>query len=353
MRRVLALVGAVALVVGALWIHGDLEGGSDGTKQTGGGGTPTMLCASELGAVCDALERSGDVDVVVEPAGSSAARLATLADDQTGDPGFDGWLTLSPEVDVVRDSRSRSQLAPLLGRAAGPIARSPLVLAIWKDRAAVLRKQCGGDIGWKCVGDAAGRSWASIGGEVAWGDVKPGHESPEITAAGLDIIGQAASQYFGRTDLSIDDFEDDAFLDWFTRLERAVRPGAGATAFEQMLAAGRAAFDVVATTQAQAGPLLARASADRRNDVNLLYPAPVATADVVYAPVVGSDRGGDAQDVVLGDTGKDALARAGWHVSGRSLAPGVPDRPPLPARSNLPDAGSLQALFETWREVVG
>ncbi len=351
MRRLLALAGAAALVVGALWIHGDLDSESGGSDH--GGGTPRLLCASELGSACDTLERSGDVDVVVEPAGTSASRLATLADDRAGEPGFDGWLTLAPEADIVRDSRSRAQLAPLVGPPAGPIARSPLLLAVWNDRATVLRKQCGGEIGWKCLGDVAGKAWSSIGGKDEWGDVKPGHESPETTATGLDVIGQAAAGYFGRTDLSTDDYDDGAFLDWFTNLENAVRPGAGATAFEQMLAAGRAAFDVVATTQAQAGPLLARASADRRNDVDLLYPAPVATADVVFAPVVGSGLAGDAQDVVVGDTGREALAAAGWRVDGEARAPGVPDRPPLPPRSNLPSAGSLQALLETWREVTG
>jgi hypothetical protein len=113
--------------------------------------------------------------------------------------------------------------------------------------------------------------------------------------------------------------------------------------------AGPAAFDVVATTEAEAGPKLAGASRDRRDAVTLLYPSPVATADVVFASVAGRDT--DLGDTVTGDDGRGALARAGYRVDDEDRAPGVRDRPALPKRSNLPPAGSLVALLQTWQAV--
>ena len=110
--------------------------------------------------------------------------------------------------------------------------------------------------------------------------------------------------------------------------------------------------DMVGTFEAVAGPELANATRDGRDRVRLLYPAPVATADVVYVPVVGADGADDLADLLTGDDGRSALAKDGWRVDGEPRARGVPATPPLPARENVPGSGSLQALLETWREVT-
>jgi hypothetical protein len=349
-KRLLAIVVAVALVGGAVLIRGAIDdGGGDGSSS--GDGNQRLLCSTEVAAACDELSRETGIEVDVAPAGDTVAQLSTLTDGDAASLGYDGWLTLERDAAIVRDARSRAQLSPVLETPSDPIGRSPLVLAAWKERAAVLAPTCGGTLTWKCLGDVAGTRWSSLGGEPGWGDVKPGHADPQTTAEGLAIIGQAASQYFGRVDLSLDDYDDDAFLEWFTQLERAVPAGiAGEAPFERMLTAGPAAFDVVATTEAEAGPLLAGAARDRRDAVTLLYPAPVATADVVYAPIAGGDS--DVADTVTGDDGRAALAHAGFRVDGEDRAPGVPDRPALPQRSNLPSPGSLEALLQTWREVT-
>jgi hypothetical protein len=347
MRRVLALVVSAGLVVGALWIHGDLDTATTGSD--GGGATPRLLCAEELGAVCAALENAG-VEIDVQPPSAVVAQLSSLSDDDARHPTFDGWLSPSPSPEIVREARARNQAAPLVGKP-DRIASSPLVLAIRKERQAVLARRCG-TVDWKCIGENAGRQWSDIGGQAAWGTLKPGHLNPEMNAVGLDIIGQAAAEYFGKSDLSTDDYDDEGFFEWFTRLERAVRPSFGATPLEQMLASA-AAFDMVGATEAEAGPTLARASRDRRDDIAVTYPAPVARVDVVFVPAIASDRAGDLRDIVTGSDGREALARNGWRVPGESPARGVPSKPPLPDQTNLPGPGSLEALLETWREVTG
>ncbi len=353
-KRLLALVVAVALIGLAVVLRPVVFGDDDDGGSAGDDGRPPrLLCVTELEAVCEALADEHDVDVQVEQAGVSVDRIASLPDAQLRDLGFDGWLTLSRDAEIASQRRERNTFAPALGTPSEPIGRSPLVIGIWRDRAEALRSVCTGELTWRCIGDVAGREWVDAGGDPAWGRVKPAHANPETTGEGLLVIGQAATNFYdGRTDLSIDDYADDAFLGWFSQLEDNARIEPESP-FEQMLVGGAALYDMVGTLEAQAGPELARASRDRRDQVRLLYPAPVATADVVYAPAVDADGADELADLLTGDDGRSALARAGWRVDGESRAPGVPDTPPLPAGDNLPGAGSLQALLDTWREVTG
>jgi hypothetical protein len=99
----------------------------------------------------------------------------------------------------------------------------------------------------------------------------------------------------------------------------------------------------VGTTEAEAAPVLASSAV--RDRVVLLYPSPVATADVVLASA-GGDTARRLRDVAAGDTVRKALFDAGWRVEGRP-APGTV----LPPTSNLPSPGFLDALRSRAEEV--
>lgn len=111
MRSVLALVLAVAMIAGALVIRGG-RGGDAGLL--GGDDTLSVVCASELEAACRAL--GDDVEVVVEPAGVTAASLS--AADATVDA--DAWLTLAPWPEIVAGNRQRAGLDTLSDTAPTP-----------------------------------------------------------------------------------------------------------------------------------------------------------------------------------------------------------------------------------------
>jgi hypothetical protein len=148
--------------------------------------------------------------------------------------------------------------------------------------------------------------------------------------------------------LSRDDFDQDDFFAWFQQLERPFERDANP--FHTMLTGGPAFFDVVPTIEATAGPELAAAAPDNQRRVRLLYPEPVATADIVFVPFIG---GNDSLfDVVVSDDGRAALAHGGFRVEGEDSIAGIPNDPPLPTKSNLPDGGVLEALLQTWREVT-
>jgi hypothetical protein len=341
-----AALVAVLLVVVAVWIRGliDDNGGGDG-------GTVRLLCTTELEAACTELADDADVSVTVEPVGATAQSLVALPDEQR--PDFDAWLTPGPWSQMVDVQRRVNGRRPLFEPPSDPIGRSPLVLVARADRAPVLEATpaCNNAVDWKCIGAVAGSSWSELPrGQAAWGTVKPAYGDPSASAVALLVLSQATSEFLGTADYSRAELESDEYLDWLSGIERAV-PATPADPFLEMLQQlPTATYDVVGTTEAEAGPALALAAPDRREQLTLLYPEPVVTSDVVLAAVGG--RGDTVGDLAGDDELAAALARTGWRVPGHSAARGVRDTPALPRGSGLPpDPGALVALQETWQGV--
>lgn len=347
-KRFLALLAAAAMVFAAFGVRELLDGGTADQPAS----RPNVLCSAELAAICADLDEQGLIHAHVEQGDLVAELSAPEAPEVARQAGYDAWLATSTDAAIVRDAAVRAQREAPITEPGPVLGRSPLLLAAWKDRADVLARRCGAPVDWQCLGDVGGASWAELGGDGAWGTVKPGHADPALHGLGLLEIGQAATSYYDRVGLSRDNYEADGFLDWFGRLERAVRPTSSGTPLEAMLLTGAAAYDVVGTTEAEAVRALRTASPERRDHVALIYPARVATADLVLAPIRGAPNHERAAEIVAGDAGRAALARAGWRVPGQDRAPGVPTSPALPVATNLPDPGSLEALLATWQEVT-
>ncbi len=329
--RVLAVLAAVAMVAGAIVVRGNVD--KDGDGGTTSSTTLRIVCATELAAVCEAL--GSQVGTTVEDASTTADRLTTVGNGQ--EAPLDGWLVTAPWPEIVDGARTRDGREPLLD-AGDVLARSPVVLAVSAARNKVLAAKCNGEVGWKCVGDTAGAPWQDLpNGRPEWGPVKVGHP-PATTAGGLTIAAAATVGYFdGSTDLSATELADRGFQNWLRRLESGPRiPGSPLLT----MLSRPSAFDVVGALEAEAGPAIAAASAT--NPV-LLYPSPVATADVVLATV---DRGAGRRvaELLAGTTARRALAAAGWRVGGVPPAAGLRTSVKLPATSNLPEPDVLDAL---------
>jgi hypothetical protein len=353
-RRVGAALAAVGLVLVALAVKGEWPFGGGGSS--GGGGSVRLLCTTELEAACTQLaEHDGDVSVTVEPAGTTAQSLVALPDNQR--PNFDAWLAPSPWSQMVDVQRRGKR--PLFAKPSDPIGRSPLVVAVRADRKPVLdaTPPCNNAIDWKCIGAVAGRPWTDLpGGQPAWGTVKPGYGDPTVNATSLLVLSQASSEFLDNSDYSRSDLQDNNdYLDWLAGLERAVpklAPSAAGPFAEMLQALPTATYDMVGTTEADAGPALAAAAPERRQQLTLLYPEPVVTADVVVAAVAASPNRDGADGLGGNSELAAALARTGWRVPGQPAARGVRDTPALPRGSGLPtDPGSLVALQETWQGV--
>jgi hypothetical protein len=255
---------------------------------------------------------------------------------------------------MVDSTRARSQLRPVFESEITTLARSPLVIAALSDREQVLSDgPCGETVAWPCLGDVAGDDWADVGGSASWGAVRIGNADPTTSATALLVLAQAATEFFAPADYSSASLASDPFLAWLSRLADSAPPASAP--FEQMLNLVPAAvYDAAGDTEADAGPRLAGAARDRRDAFALLYPEPVATADVALALSATGERDDDIEEIAGGGRAREELARSGWRVEGQPLARGVRERERVPARNNLPtDPGLYIALQNTWRQVAG
>lgn len=339
MKAVAALAAAVGLIVAAILTRDALDDEGDSAGGTSAGSGTTLVCPPELADACTELE--DDVTVRVEAASVTAERLASATDAE--EAAVDVWLAPAPWAEVVGDARERAGAPALVGEPTAVIGRSPVVLVMWDDRVAALEEDaCGGPVEWRCLGDAADRPWDTVGGESAWGRVNVGLTDPDA-ATGLVVLGAAASGYFGSADYAANDL-DAEFSGWLGALA-AQSDAAAADVVNEMLTRGPGRFSAVGALEADA------VDAADRDGVRVIYPAPVATADVVAIPIGGAE--GAAGDIAGNDDLRQALGEAGWRVDGEPLVAGVDGGLDLPADDSLPDGGVLGALLDRWNEVTG
>lgn len=301
----------------------------------------SLVCIPELRSVCEDIAGDG-VEVTIEEAGKTADRLAG-----TDEVEHDAWLTLAPWPEMAAAAR-RVELGLDLPPAGDPLARSPLVMVVARERAQVLDAECGGALSWRCIGRVAGLPWSRIGGAETWGPVKPGFTDPELSASGLLVAGQAATE-FVQQPLSVRGMDTDAFDAWSAQLEQAVQSHGTITdpPLKRQVQVGPASFDVVGALEADAAQAL---TSQRAKDLKLRYPQTVVIAEVVLAPL-REGQGADRLRDLLAKSGGPALEAAGWRVGGGLPAAVPTDAPAVPEDSNVPDAGVLEALRLKWGEI--
>ncbi len=319
-RRVLALVAAVGLVVAAVVVRNRLDDEDDDQATVGPSTTAPasgpVICDPSLQQACAAL----GANVVIEPAGTTIDRLS--APDAGPRPA--AWVTLAPLPEIVNENRQRALAGPMFATTV-PVATTPLVLVARSDRGEALTAACGGDPTWSCLAAKGPASWADLGGQGAWGRLKVGHDDPAPTARGAVVFAGAATGIAGGPGF---DVNDPQLREALNRLEDAVPSVAfrGASAL-QVMVIQTGSLDIVGTTQAEADPVVSP-----RAGQFAIYPDPVVRAQAVVAVTAGD---GAAVAGVVGP----ALVGAGW-------------QPDTAADTGLPPAGVVQALrTDVWDEV--
>jgi hypothetical protein len=334
------VLAAAAMIVAALVVRNALDDGDDsGGRGGGGGGELVVACPPELDDACATLDDGADVRV--EPAAATADRLAQP--DGGGDAAPDVWLAPAPWAEAVDDRRARAGLDDLLGEPSGVIARSPVAVAIWDEQARALEAgACGGTVTWLCLGDVAERPWSDVGGEPGWGRVIVGLTDPD-SATGRVVLGGAVAGFFGSGDYASNDFGG-SLPTWLLGIAASADAAASGEPVAQMLTRGQGAYSAVGALEASA-----RQAAGRDN-LRVIYPSPVVTADLVAIPV--GDAADAASDVAADGDLRRRLAAAGWRVDGEPPAAGVDEGLALRDDDGLPGGPVLQALVDLWDQLA-
>ena len=336
-RRLLAVLVAVGLVLAAVEARSRLVG-QDGPPVADG--DLRVVCVRELAPVCDAVTTA--TPPVVEDAATTVERFAER------DPRVDVWLTLAPWPELAAAGRARGGLPEVAATGSPVLARSPALVVARRDRLRALEPTCdGGGLSWRCVGDAAGRAWADLDGDPAWGRVKVGLDRPERSAEGLLSLSQATSDFFDGQEWTSRSLSSTDYFTWLSGLGAAVEQTAGQTPLERMLLTGGADYEIAGALEATAVPLL-RSAPQRAAQLAVRTIEPVVTADVV---VVGYGGAGTPAVEAVAAQIEGALADAGWRVGG-APPPSESRIPALAEDNGLPSAAALEALRQLWIEVA-
>ncbi len=339
-RTAVALLAVVVMIGAAVLVRNALDDGGEPPPPH----RATLLCAQELGDVCERVESNEDVNVVIQPAATTAERLGATTD--LADIDADGWLTIAPQTGIVNDEQVRNGRAPVFGTDE-TIARSPLVFAGPKERLQKLTARCRASIEWVCLAGVADQPWSNVGGEEDWGQVTLGHADPKTDTVGLLAVGQEATSKLGTNDVTSTNLEDDGFDTWFRGLEQNEKRDEGDGPLASLLRFDTG-IDVAQVSEAEACSRLDDAADAAKIDV--VVPTPLTTADVVFAPVGRGTASDAARAAATGETARSALTKGSWRVgddaSLRKVC-GAVGPVQLTRSNNVPAAGVLVALRDT------
>ena len=331
MKRFGALLLSVGLVAAALWLRGRLD---DPRGTDDSGDARRITCATEVYRACEALAAEhSELEITTEDAGDTTSRLASLSPG--ADPGFDVWLTTTPFSAIAGESLGAAAAVSPLGPSSGPLGHARLGFWVHQTRAAALEAHCG-QVGWPCLLAAAPKRWEAIGGDPAWGPLKPHIDEPN-GSGGLLALGNAAAVLVGADADALAVEENAAFVGAITGLAQArVKPGLeSGAALTRMLAGGPAEVDIVIALESEG----ARFGAAATSKARLIYPSPVA-ASVAYAlPRSGGGKGLEKLMELIEEDAPGALRATGWR-------PGAG-----PDAEGFPTLGGLLSIKRIWEEI--
>jgi hypothetical protein len=305
-RRALALIVAIGMVVGAVFVRRAIDDDPNASASTNSHDPSTatgkVLCARDLGDVC-----AGVRDAIVEDPAVTVDRLAN------GEPlGADAWIVAAAWPQLALERAGRLGHPQSVTVPATPIARTPLAFFLRTASADTVRAQCGASLDWKCLS----KNSASVRFDF---------EDPSTSTAGLLAVIQQATSFYGSSDFGSNDFR--LFDRELAQLKagRATAPS-GATVFERFGLFSHA--DALAGLTSVGNQQLQRAQF--KGNLVVAAASPTIAADVVIATTANPSP-------VKSDDVRSAFNKAGWATSD------------LGSRSDLPTADVIIALQDLWK----
>ena len=113
---------------------------------------------------------------------------------------------------------------------ARPLTISLLAWGIYDSRAKVLESKYG-EISWQTIHDAAvaPAGWGELGGENDWGYFKLAISNPRKNISGLQAMVAAAGEYYGNTNISVEDVTNPEFQAWLGEIMSSMSDLSGGT----------------------------------------------------------------------------------------------------------------------------
>lgn len=227
---------------------------------------------------------------------------------------------------------------------ARPIAISLFAWGLYASRADVLEDKFG-EINWNSIHDAAiaRGGWPELGGQPGWGFFKLVVPNPSKNVGGLAAMISAAGEYYGRTDISVEDVTNPEFQAWLTELMGAVTDFSSASAYTAE------DFALFGYSVGDGGQLLEsdllqnmQGNLTRWGDpLQIYYPQYITWFDFPFTVWVGPETSAiqknaalEFQRFLLSDEQQQA-----------ALAYGL-----RPANPNIPVDASEDSLFVKWRD---
>ena len=307
MRRVLAVLGAVAMITSAVLVRRAID--DDGGDRAKADDKIVIVCAADLETYCTAFDDVVEVRIATAADTAEAIRTGSLNDD------VDGWVTSSAWLELLGDD-----VAPL--GAPERLATSPITVAALADRADAVQGLCRAQPLWGCLSESAGAPWAELGQELP-GRLAVGFPDAN-SATGLSVLVSAAAGSLGGVGFASNDFD------------ATFRAQLGTLAD----ASGRTDRDPLRTMVTQrgkysaAGAPLARVVELRNDAVVVLDTTPEVVTTIVLVPVRGGDKLPNPAAV------RQAFAAESWTAaSGSDTKPTLKD-------------GVMVALHEVWLEAT-
>ncbi len=113
---------------------------------------------------------------------------------------------------------------------ARPLVISLLAWGIYDSRAQVLEDRFG-EISWHTIHDAAVApgGWAELGGRPEWGYFKLAISNPRKNISGLAAMVAAAGEYYGKTNITVEDVANPEFQTWLGEIMGSMSDLSGGT----------------------------------------------------------------------------------------------------------------------------
>jgi hypothetical protein len=400
MKQKLAIVGVFLAAVAVILVFATrgkgssppkdptrpLTGSTSGDAMPVKGTPPKPTAVTEISFVYSTEKKDWIEAAVAQFAAAEPSIKVTLVGKGSLDASaaiLDG--TLKPVLFSPADSLIANLLAddwttkngkPLFLGDPQPLLLSPLVFAVWQDRAEVLTAKTNGVLTWKAIREAviSPKGWPAVGGKPAWGFVKLGQTDPTRSNSGLQALLSMSLEYFNKpSGLTVEELLDEKYQKWVKEIEHGVgkfEPSTG-TFMTDMIRFGPSKYDIAVVYESLAVSQLENAQG-RWGNLRLYYPPltlwsdhPIMLLDIPGLTDAQRAAGQKLIDYLRSAPVQSTALRFGFRPADPNVPMVVAEGPnpfakltkyglslELPAAAPPPDGAVIRNLLTMWSRVM-